>query len=56
MNYFRIERAADIGNGYVMLTLSHLYGSGPHINIPVIGSESDYPSGTTVEANFTVTA
>lgn len=49
MNYFLLEKVEDIGNGYVMLSLSHLYGAGPIVRLPVFGKAADYTVGQQVE-------
>lgn len=53
MNYFTIKQALDMGNGFVMLILSHDYGIGPDVRVPVCGLVSDYQAGNRVEVSVT---
>lgn len=53
MNMFRIKSVQDLGGGYIMLVLSHLYGSGPEVKIPISGDAAAYPIGATVDVTCT---
>lgn len=48
MNYFTILQATDLGEGFILLELSHDYGSGPPVRLPIMGALTDYLPGKRV--------
>lgn len=54
MNFFTIRRSIDLGKGFVLLLLTHEYGDGPDVQLPITGDVSDYPAGKRVEINVSV--
>lgn len=54
MNYFTIRSCLDLGNGFVLLILTHEYGDGPDVQLPIAGNVADYPEGKRVEINVSM--
>lgn len=54
MNYFTVTGCLDIGNGFLLLTLTHDYGTGPDVRLPIAGDGGDFQIGSRIEVTISV--
>lgn len=49
VNYFKIKDVFSLEKGYVLLILTHEYGSGPDVRLPMTGVMDQFVKGRRFE-------